>query len=309
MLVVSLTGLLIVEYRFFKAQSHKMFNLRDDYRNYLVAVKKILQEYNTKNPSEVASAQDGEKKKTIELAAIKKKFPDNVRVFSTDVASQDDSFVILNREYEYLKDSFVRYLKDQQLDFLLQRINLDEWRDYNAVALTATPKSSIRKKPVRRRGRSTARRERVYQQAAREKASKRDMAFSWPIERAHFRISSVFGPRKKANGSPGFHYGLDMAAMRGTPVKAAAGGVVIEARNARGYGKTIVIAHNRKYRTRYAHLSTIYASVGQKVERGDCIGKVGATGHVRSAHGGDPSHLHFEVCSFGKHINPMYCLV
>jgi len=99
-----------------------------------------------------------------------------------------------------------------------------------------------------------------------------------------------------------------MAAVRGTPVYAAANGTVIEARHGAGYGKTIVIAHNRKYRTRYAHLSSIGVKVGQTVYKGDQIGRVGATGSVRSKRGRDASHLHFEVCAFGKQVNPMYFL-
>lgn len=134
-----------------------------------------------------------------------------------------------------------------------------------------------------------------------------DMLFKWPIDRSSFWLSSFFGQRKH-NGRWKFHRGIDMAAAKGTPVIAAADGVVVEARYAQGYGKTIVIAHNAKYKTRYAHLNSVLVRVGQKVERAERIGRVGATGFVRSKRGGDASHLHFEVYVFGKQVNPMYFL-
>ena len=134
------------------------------------------------------------------------------------------------------------------------------------------------------------------------------MLFTWPIDRSQFWLSSLFGKRKKPNGSWGFHSGIDMAALKGTPVKAAAGGTVIEARYAQGYGNTVVIKHNNKYKTRYAHLDKIIAKKGQKVSRGQLIGKVGDTGFVRKS-GKDASHLHFELYAFGKKINPLYLIV
>ena len=127
--------------------------------------------------------------------------------------------------------------------------------------------------------------------------------FAWPITRKQFWLSSPFGPRKKPNGTRGFHYGIDMAAVRGTPVKAAGPGVVIEACYMSGYGNTIVISHNKKFKTRYAHLAKIMVRRGQTVEQGAIIGKVGDTGSVRKR-GKDASHLHFEVSVFGKQVNP-----
>ncbi|MCK5633129.1 M23 family metallopeptidase, partial [bacterium] len=145
-------------------------------------------------------------------------------------------------------------------------------------------------------------------QSRSSKNKKMEIDFSWPIKRSEFWISSLFGSRKKPNGIWGFHYGIDMAAMRGTPVKAACPGIIVEARFSSGYGNTIVIAHGRKYRTRYAHLNKILVRVGQKVKQQQLIGKVGRTGLVWKSQGRDPSHLHFEVHAFGKKVNPMKIL-
>jgi murein DD-endopeptidase MepM/ murein hydrolase activator NlpD len=132
----------------------------------------------------------------------------------------------------------------------------------------------------------------------------RDITFAWPIERSQFWLSSFFGPRRG-----GFHRGIDMAAIKGTKVKSAGAGTVIEAGYIRGYGKRVVVLHSPKYKTRYAHLDTIKVKVGQKVETGTLLGTVGSTGHTYSVHKSDASHLHFEVCIYGKQINPLYFLV
>src|ERR1051325_11399402 len=85
-----------------------------------------------------------------------------------------------------------------------------------------------------------------------------DITFAWPIDRSQFWLSSPYGPRRNPNRTRGFHWGIDMAAIKGTTVSAVASGTVVEAGFNKGYGNTIVIKHNDKYRTRYAHLHRIY---------------------------------------------------
>lgn len=191
---------------------------------------------------------------------------------------------------------------------MLQRINLDEWRDYTQLTEQRNQAASAKKKSKQRKRKSVSalRLQDRLRIPDRDKAG--DMSFSWPIDRSNFWLSSGFGPRRKRDGSRGYHYGIDLAAVKGTPVNASADGVVIEARRASGYGNTIVVAHNSKYRTRYAHLSTINVKMGQTVYKGDFIGRVGATGHIRAKKGRDGSHLHFEVSAYGKKVNPMYFL-
>ena len=136
----------------------------------------------------------------------------------------------------------------------------------------------------------------------------KDIHFEWPIDRSQFWISSFYGSRRKPDRTWGFHHGIDLAAIKGTPVNAACDGVIVEAGNNKGYGNTIVIMHNKKYRTRYAHLHRIYVRIGQTVTSGQCIGAVGDTGLVRKR-GRYASHLHLEVYVFGKRVNPIYFFV
>lgn len=116
---------------------------------------------------------------------------------------------------------------------------------------------------------------------------------AWP---AHGRFSSGFGPR---NGR--MHNGIDIAAPIGTPIYAAADGVVTSAGPSRGYGNKITIAHGGGLTTLYAHMFSdgIFVSPGQTVKRGQKIGAIGNAGRSTGP------HLHFEVLVNGRPVNPM----
>lgn len=130
--------------------------------------------------------------------------------------------------------------------------------------------------------------------------------FNWPVSQDSFWISSFFGPRRLGRFVK-MHTGIDLAALKGTSVKAAASGKVTKACYEPGYGNNIIIEHNRKYKTRYAHLDEILVEQGQIVRRDQKIGTVGDTGFVQ-AEGTIASHLHFEVYTFNKQVNPILYL-
>jgi len=131
--------------------------------------------------------------------------------------------------------------------------------------------------------------------------------FTWPIAPDSFWISSKFGPRKRLNGTDGFHNGIDLAAFKGTPVRAPRSGIVLQACYVSGYGKMIVIQHGKRFKTRYAHLHTIHVHPGDTVKRGCLIGQVGDTGFIRKE-GRDGSHLHFELYDHEKRVDPVQFL-
>lgn len=100
-------------------------------------------------------------------------------------------------------------------------------------------------------------------------------------------------------GFPHFHTGIDVSTTEGTPVLAAAAGVVVLAGfNAGGYGNYIVIAHGGGLDTLYGHLDSIAVKQGQSVSIGQPIGTEGSTGNSTGA------HLHFEVRLNGQPVNP-----
>ena len=113
-------------------------------------------------------------------------------------------------------------------------------------------------------------------------------------------ISSGFGTRRDPiNGSQRFHEGIDIAAPIGTQIHAVDNGKVVFAGKQGGYGNTVIIEHSNGVRTRYAHAESLSVSVGDVVEAGQVVGKVGSTGRSTGP------HLHFEVIGKdGQHLNP-----
>lgn len=98
------------------------------------------------------------------------------------------------------------------------------------------------------------------------------------------------------------HEGIDFSAAIGTPIIAAASGVVSRSGWDSQYGNVIEINHAEGFKTRYAHASQLLVRVGQTVGRGDLIAKVGNTGRSTGP------HLHYEVIKAGAHINPLNML-
>jgi len=118
----------------------------------------------------------------------------------------------------------------------------------------------------------------------------------WPV---NGRLLSRFGDRSDPfSGEGAFHTGVDISAPTGTPVRAAADGVVFNAEYNGRYGKLVMIDHGNGMRTWYAHLSRFEVLPGQAIRRGEIVGYSGATGRVTSP------HLHFEVRLGGNPVNP-----
>ncbi len=113
-------------------------------------------------------------------------------------------------------------------------------------------------------------------------------------------LSSRYGRRMDPfSGRTVFHAGVDFRARTGTPVMATADGVVRWAGRNGGFGLMIEIEHGNGFRTRYAHLSKILVTRGQRLKRGEIIGLVGDTGYSTG------SHLHYEVLHFGLNRDPL----
>ncbi len=123
----------------------------------------------------------------------------------------------------------------------------------------------------------------------------------WPLTTV--RITSEFGPRvHPIYGTERMHDGLDFGADMGTPILAAADGVVVSAGERGGYGNTVLVDDGASLATLYAHQSTMAVGVGDPVRRGQVIGYVGSTGFSTGP------HLHFEVRVNGAPVDPMLYL-
>jgi murein DD-endopeptidase MepM/ murein hydrolase activator NlpD len=134
----------------------------------------------------------------------------------------------------------------------------------------------------------------------RQQALARAVPSMWPLAGW---LSSGFGRRADPfDGGVAFHPGLDIAADRGTPVRATADGVVNSAGYTGNYGNSVLIDHGFGIGTRFGHLSRVVVRPGQTVRRGDVVGSVGATGRATSP------HLHYEILLNGQPINPLRLL-
>ena len=124
----------------------------------------------------------------------------------------------------------------------------------------------------------------------------------WPIDRRNLRGHiGAFGSRvHPISGRISGHQGIDLGGRTGNPVYATGDGTVaFNNEGVRGYGLQVLIDHGFGYKTRYAHLSKILVSPGQKVKRGELIGEVGSTGRSTGP------HLHDEVIYRGQHVDPI----
>ncbi len=113
-------------------------------------------------------------------------------------------------------------------------------------------------------------------------------------------LNSNFGYRKDPiNRKVRFHYGQDITINSGEVVLAPADGTIKEARYRGGYGNVVKIDHGYGYTTLFGHLSTFNVKKGQKIKRGNIIGKSGNSGRSTAP------HLHYEVHHYGTPQNPL----
>jgi Peptidase family M23 len=214
--------------------------------------------------------------------------------------------MVINRSPVYLKESTHDFFKSQKMENLLSQLDHEMWQEYNGHVSSEKQKigkTKVKAKVTRPKLHSN---KKIRYIKPSQKITNAP-PFRWPIDADGFWISSFFGPRRKKDGSIGFHHGIDMAAVKGTPVRAAADGVVVESGYGVGYGNVVVVRHTQRFKTRYAHLNSICVKIGQKVPAKKVIGYVGETGFIRKRTK-DGSHLHFEICDNGRYINPLILL-
>lgn len=124
--------------------------------------------------------------------------------------------------------------------------------------------------------------------------------FDWPVYEARM-TRGYFSKAKKRRGRP--HWGIDLAARKGTPILASHDGVVIYVgREFRGFGRLIMVEGRNGFATLYAHLSKSRVRVGERVKQGQTIGDMGNTGRSTGV------HLHFEIRRRSGPIDPLQYL-
>ncbi len=178
----------------------------------------------------------------------------------------------------------------KQKQYLLQQIEKDRAAYEQAVAEELRESNSIG--AMIRRMQSTP-------AGQKRAANPWKGSFICPLT-ANYRITSRYGWRiHPINHVRSFHTGVDMACPEGTPIRAAAGGVVIFAGSGKVYGRYVVIDHGGQISTLYGHCSRLSVSAGATVKQGHTIGYVGSTGWSTGP------HLHFEKKKNGSSVSPM----
>jgi len=120
-----------------------------------------------------------------------------------------------------------------------------------------------------------------------------------PVDGEHW-VSSAFGWRASPfTGEREFHNGLDMAGRKGTPVVAAANGRVDQVFNDSALGRGLSIDHGNGIRTIYGHLEKVLVRQGERVTRGEPVGRMGSTGSRSTG-----PHLHYALKVDGQYVNP-----
>ena len=124
-----------------------------------------------------------------------------------------------------------------------------------------------------------------------------ESGFVWPVEGP---ITGVFGSQRVLNGKPRRpHYGIDIAAPAGTPVRAPADGVVAIADDDMYYtGGTVLIDHGHGLTSVYSHMKEVWVTEGARLSQGDPLGSVGASGRVTGA------HLDWRINWFDQRLDP-----
>jgi murein DD-endopeptidase MepM/ murein hydrolase activator NlpD len=142
---------------------------------------------------------------------------------------------------------------------------------------------------------------REYGEVAAAMAQRSDSWASIPTVRPLYGaiVTSRYGLRRDPfNRHLAYHLGVDLLAPYGTPVRATAGGLVVRAGRASGYGQMVEIDHGNGLHTRYAHNSRLAVEEGIYVRRGQILAYVGSSGRASAP------HLHFEVRLNGVPVNP-----
>lgn len=174
-------------------------------------------------------------------------------------------------------------------------------REYDIQRIDGLPPSQV--SPGEEALKRIRREQALIDEARRVDSPRTDFTarFAAPVEG---RISGVFGSQRILNGEPRRpHYGVDFAAPRGTPVKAPAPGRVTLVHNDMYFsGGTVILDHGHGISSVFIHLSRIDVDEGRRLDRGEVLGAVGATGRATGP------HLHWGVNWFDTRLDPQLLL-
>ena len=200
--------------------------------------------------------------------------------------------------YEALRRGFIQALQPEQFTFLTQERIFSKFTEQAAEALRTLAAALPESRPAHGKPAKTA------PAAVREESYLPGFALQFPLPKGSCTRTSGYGWRTDPMGGQGteFHYGTDLAAAMGTPVYAAAAGVVRIAGSHKSYGNYLRLLHPAGDETLYAHMQYLFVRAGETVQAGQLLGTVGQTGNATGP------HLHFEILHKGLRYDPTQAL-
>lgn len=190
------------------------------------------------------------------------------------------------------KRHIVAVTQNKKSDFYFQVTPKTYKKEY--IKLKSNKHVSLSKKDLSRFYKEKSKTKKVFANFNTDEVS--DLNFASPLSG---RISSPFGKKRYFNGKPKApHSGIDIAAKKGTPIKAAQSGLVVIQEAFFFNGNTIYLDHGEGVITLYCHMSGFAVNEGDYVNKGDIIGYVGSTGRSTGP------HLHFGVVLNSNAVDP-----
>lgn len=257
---------------------------------------------NLKFMDQLLADMDFQEQVKVELGNIKKQLEDDKKQLAADKLT-------LEAEKDDLEDE--KYALDEQVKYY-NDLNSNYWDEYNTYSVQIQNLKDRQANLQYQKKLTQADRDKA--QAALEEEIRRAEErkkhntvydtgeWTWPLNPSYQLITTYFGYSEFHGGN---HGAIDIgnSGIMGANVYASKGGEVLVAKTTYipgyDYGMYVVIDHGNGYKTLYAHLSAIYVSVGQVVEKGECIAAVGSTGWSTGP------HLHFEVRQNDTRIDPL----
>lgn len=232
------------------------------------------------------------------ISILKLKADVTYKLYAITLAGEDKAYVnTLEEAKEKVSELTEKYGQNSESEFGVREVYTDNIFEYKDMKYATTTKLS-RNLDNEEKSKTEKIQKEVEETKAKEAASGsyvNGVCFS--IAPVTGRISSRYGANESIRNHT--HKGLDIAASNGTPIKAAADGVVTYAKyNSGGYGNLVKISHGNGVESYYGHCSKLYVKEGQTVKAGDTIAAVGSTGYSTG------NHLHFEIRLNGTQVNP-----
>lgn len=232
------------------------------------------------------------------ISILKLKADVTYKLYAITLAGEDKAYVnTLEEAKEKVSELTEKYGQNSESEFGVREVYTDNIFEYKDMKYATTTKLSRNLDNEEK-----SKTEKIQKEAEEAKAKEsaggsyvNGVCFS--IAPVTGRISSRYGANESIRNHT--HKGLDIAASNGTPIKAAADGVVTYAKyNSGGYGNLVKISHGNGVESYYGHCSKLYVKEGQTVKAGDTIAAVGSTGYSTG------NHLHFEIRLNGTQVNP-----